>query len=604
MLVLALAPCAFAQIKTGETSLNLTGNLSAGYSDDYSNFAGSDHSIAFGGAADLFGSYYNPNFLSFEIQPFYNQSRVNSTFQSLTASSGVSAGAQIFSGSHYPGSISFSDNLNSSGNFNVPGLANYTTHGNNDTLAITWGVHLHDLPSLNFVFSNSNSDYSIYGANAQGTLHFDMFSVTSAYQVAGFHLNGGYQHSDSKTLTPEFLTGEPAQNSNTGANSFFFGVGHNLPWHGSISAGASRLDLSSDLGDTTSSDRYNTSIDTLTSSVSFAPLAHLSVGGSTYYTDNLEGTLYNTLVTTGDNVLPSEAQQSSNDLSLTGYANYEMPAEHLNLNAFVERQQQTFLGISFASDSYNGTASYTNTLLGGSFTGVLGVTRTSLDTTHQSTLGVNASVNYQHRIHRWNVAGGFSYSQGTQTALIAYTASGYSYSGNLGRRIGRRSYWGAYASGARSLLTDQPGSANSSQSYSTSLSVARFSLSGSYSVSSGNALLTSTGLVATPVPLPVVNPADVVLFNGRSYSAGLGAHPIRGMILTALFAKALSDTQSNSISSNNNNENLNFLLTYNVRKLGFIAGYSRLVQGFSASGTPPTMVGSIYVGISRSFNFF
>ncbi len=135
-------------------------------------------------------------------------------------------------------------------------------------------------------------------------------------------------------------------------------------------------------------------------------------------------------------------------------------------------------------------------------------------------LGVNCSVNYTHPIQRWTVAGGFGYSQDTQTVLIAYTTSGYNYSGSLGRRIGRRSYWGAYASGARSLLTGQPGSANSSQSYSTSLSVPRFSINGSYSESSGNALLTSTGLVATPVPLPVINPAAVVLYNGKSYSVG------------------------------------------------------------------------------------
>ena len=97
------------------------------------------------------------------------------------------------------------------------------------------------------------------------------------------------------------------------------------------------------------------------------------MGANTFYTDNLEGTLYNTLLTAGVTVPQNEAQQSSHDLSLTGYANYEMPAQHLNLNAFVERQQQSFLGISFASDSYNGTASYSNTLLGGSFNGVLGV---------------------------------------------------------------------------------------------------------------------------------------------------------------------------------------------------------------------------------------
>jgi len=604
LFILTLSPRASAQVNRGETTLNLSGTISAGYSDDYSNLAGSDHSIVGAGTADLFGSYYNPNFLSFDIQPFYNQSRDNSSFQSLTAASGVNASARIFSGSKYPGSISYSTSFNSSGNFNVPGLANYTTHGNNDVLAITWGVHPENLPSLNFSFSNADNDYSVYGANARGTLHSDTFSVSSAYQVAGFRLNGGYQYSDSKTLTPEFLTGGPPQNANTGANTFSFGVNHDLPWNGTIAAAATRLNLSTDFGDTTFSDRYNTGIDTLTGTIYFAPMRHLNVGANAFYTDNLEGTLYNTLLTTGVSVPQNEGQQSSNDLSLTGYANYEMPAAHLNLNAFVERTRQTFLGVSFASDSTNGTAIYSNTLLGGSFNGVLGLTWTSIDTTHQSLLGLNGSINYTHQIHRWTVAGGFGYSQDAQTVLIAYTTSGYFYSGSLGHRIGRRSYWGAYVNGARSMLTDQPGSTTSSQSYSTSLSLSRFSLSGSYTDSSGNALLTSTGLVATPVPLPVINPAAVVFYSGKSYSAGFGAHPIRGLTLTAIYAKALSTTQSTSTNSNNNNENLNFLMTYNVRKLSFLAGYSRLNQGFSLSGTPPTMLGSIYVGVSRWFNFF
>ena len=591
-------------MKTGETSLNLNANISAGYSDDYSNFAGSDHSIVFGGTANLAGYYYNPNFLSFDVQPFYNQSRDNSTFQSITSSSGVNASAQIFGGSRYPGSISYSETINGSGNYNIPGLANYTTHGNNDTLALTWGVHREDLPSLDFSFANANSDYSIYGANAQGTLHSDTFSVRSAYQVAGFHLNGGYQYTAFETLTPDLLTDEPPQHTDSGANSFFVGASHKLPWNGTISAAASRLELSTDLGDTSSSNQYNTSIDTLNGAVNFAPLTHLNVGASTFYTDNLEGTILNTLVTSGVSVQQNEAQQSSDDLNLIGFANYEMPAQHLYLNAFAERQQQTFLGTAFASDSANGTASYINTLLGGSFTGVLGVTWTSINTTHQGLVGLNASASYTRQIQRWTVAGGFGYSQGSQTLLIAYTTSGYNYSGSVGRRIRRRSYWGVYANGARSLLTGQPGSANSSQSYSTSLSLSRYSLSGAYSESTGNALLTSTGLVATPVPLPVINPADVVFYNGKSYTVGLGAHPVQGLTLTGIYAKALSNTQSNSTSSNNNNENLSFLMTYNVRKVSFLAGYSRLVQGFSVSGTPPTLLGSFYVGISRWFNFF
>ena len=114
---------------------------------------------------------------------------------------------------------------------------------------------------------------------------------------------------------------------------------------------------------------------------------------------------------------------------------------------------------------------------------------------------MNASVNYTHAIQQWIVNGGLAYSQDNQTVLINYTTSNYYYFGNVGRRIGQRTYWSAYAGGSRSLLTAEPGSANSSQNYSTSLSLSRFSFGGSYSNSSGNALLTTTGLVTTPIPV-------------------------------------------------------------------------------------------------------
>lgn len=603
-LVLVLAARAAAQVKSGEATMNLNGTVSAGYGDDYSNVAGSDHSVAGAGEADLTGMYFNPNFLSFEVQPFYNQSRLNSTFQSMTASSGVYANAKLFGGSSFPGTISFADVYNNSGNFGVPGLTNFTTHGNDESLAINWGVHLHNLPSLHFSFSDSNSDFSIYGSNTLGRLHDMMFSATATYRVAGFDLNGGYGHTGTQAETPEFLTSGPSEQTDSGLNSYYFGIAHNLPWHGSVSASAARYDISTQLGGSSSPDKYDTSIDTLTAGLSVAPLSHLTLGETTYYTDNLAGTLYNTLLTAGVIVPQNEAQPSSHDLSVTGYANYDIPAENLHFSAFTEHQQQTFLGLTFADDSYNGTAAYTKWLLGGTFNGVLGLTYTDIETTHQSLLGMNTSVNYTRAIRRWSLAGSFGYSQDTQSVLIAYTTSGYNYSGSVGRRIGRRSHWGINASGVRSLLTGVPGSASSSQNYSTSLALSRFSLNASYSESSGNSLLTPAGLVATPIPLPILNPAEVVLFNGKSYSAGLTSTPIRALTFSAAYANARSATNSNSLVSNNNFQNMYFTMTYHLRKLNLQAGYNRLAQGFSVSGAPPTVVGSYYVGVSRWFNFF
>ncbi len=602
--LLAIATQAFAQKTAGEASLNLNGTVSLGYGDDTSNVGGSDHSIFGAGNADLSGFYHNPSFLSFDIQPFYNQSRLNSSFQSMTAASGVSASAKIFGGSLFPGSISYATTYNSTGNFGIPGLPNYTTNGDNSVLAVTWGEHLKNLPSLNFNFANTTSTYSVYGATSQGDTHTDTLSATTAYRVAGFSLNGGYQFNASNTTTPEFLSGEAAEQTNSTSNSFFFGVGHNLPMHGSFSASATRLDLHSDYNDSGALDSFNTNINTLTSALSFSPMTNFNVGANAYYTDNLEGTLYNTLLTVGVTSPETQLQEASRDLSLTGTANYDIPARHLDFHGLFVRQQQTFLGVAYTSDAYNGTVSYSNTLLGGSFNGVVGLTETSLSVDQQNMLGLVSSVNYSHPIQRWTVAGGFAYSQDTQTLLASYTSSGYNYYGNVVRRIRRRSFWGAYASGSKSLLTNQPGTANTSQNYSTSFSIPRLSVSGTYSTSSGNALLTTTGLVSTPVPVTALPSSVVVLYNGSSYSAGLGSSPIRGLTVSATYVKALSGTNSNSVVSNNNTENLFCLVMYHFRKLDFQAGYSRLDQGFSVVGTTPTRETSFFVGVSRWFNFF
>jgi len=137
--LLGLVLRAPAQVTLGENlNMNLNGSLSFGYTADYGNLNTSDHGITAGGTADLSGSYYSPNFLSFHIQPFYNQSRVNSNFQSISDSSGVTASAGIFSGSHFPGSVSYSKTYNSEGNFALPGVANYTTHGNGDVFSAGW----------------------------------------------------------------------------------------------------------------------------------------------------------------------------------------------------------------------------------------------------------------------------------------------------------------------------------------------------------------------------------------------------------------------------------------------------------------------------------
>ena len=112
-------------------------------------------------------------------------------------------------------------------------------------------------------------------------------------------------------------------------------------------------------------------------------------------------------------------------------------------------------------------------------------------------------------------------------------------------------------------------------------------------------------MTATPVPLPVVTPGAVILYGGHSYSFGFGATPVRGLTVSASYAKALSNTAADGLSSsNNNNEQLIARIQSLVRKIYFQAGYTKLTQGFSEIAGPAAMTGSLYVGLSRWFNFF
>jgi len=48
----------------------------------------SDHTWSLGGTANLSGSFHSPNFLSFNVGVYLNQSRANSNFQSISDASG------------------------------------------------------------------------------------------------------------------------------------------------------------------------------------------------------------------------------------------------------------------------------------------------------------------------------------------------------------------------------------------------------------------------------------------------------------------------------------------------------------------------------------
>jgi hypothetical protein len=596
-----------AQVRLGLLSSDMNGTISPGYTADYGNMTPSDHSWAIGGIANLNGSFYSPNFLSYNVGLYLNQSRANSNFQSISNASGINASSTIFGGSRFPGSINYTKAWNSEGNYDVPGIANYVTHGNNDAFGIHWGEELPGIPSLSAGFQMGNSQYSVYGTNDSGKDAFHSLNLNSSYKVAGFNMGGYYTSGGGHALIPEVVSGQQDSETQNDNDGFGFNVSHMLPLHGTVSAGVNRSGWNSeDLGYTSSG-----TIDLFNSLVSLHPTTKLAFSASANYSDNLSGQLIEAVVgagsvpaaATGGAVTEPNSNETSNSLDLMGVASYA-PAPNLQTSAFAERRSQSYLGESYGVDSFGANAAYSRKLLDGNFNASLNVTENTSEQTAGDILSFSTTENYSSEIMGWKVGGSFGYAQNAQTLLVTYMNSNYNYSGNLRRRWGRLNV-SAGAGGSRSALTEQAGTANSSQSFSGSVGYSPwFTASGNYSKANGQALATGTGLVPVPVPSPIVPSSLVSLFGGDSYSFAISSSPARGFTVAASYAKSTSNVTSNGAASANDNEQYNALLQYQVRKLYFNSGYARLEQGFSDSGTIPEVISSFYIGVTRWFNFF
>ncbi len=291
--------------------MNLNGVVSVGYNDVWGSDIDSSHSLNVGGNGTLSGYYYNPNFLNFNLSPYYNQSSQNSTSRSIFDSSGFEFNSGIFGGSHFPGSIGYSKSWNSEGNFGFPGVPNYTTRGNGQGFNIGWGAFLPGLPGVSATFSTGSSEYSVLGAAQNGTNDYHNFNVRSNYSIAGFNLNAAYNIGSSHSDIPAVFGNDTAQIVNSDNNSFVFGASHSLPMHGSASASYARSYVNSDyLGYS-----FNGTIDSINAAAGINPTQKLGLSMAMGYTDNLAGALYQSIIPTNGSA--SQATTGAQPQSIT-----------------------------------------------------------------------------------------------------------------------------------------------------------------------------------------------------------------------------------------------------------------------------------------------
>ncbi|MBZ5723012.1 MAG: hypothetical protein LAO03_21950 [Acidobacteriia bacterium] len=596
---LALLGCAMsaqAQVAVGDNlNMTLNGDVAIGYSGDFGN-NGSGHGLYGAGTGQLSGYFYQPNFLSFNIRPFYNRNQDNSSYTSVLRDTGVDASANIFGGSHFPGSVSYSKSFVNGSQFGIPGTTGLIADSSTRTFSVTWSELLPNLPSLTATFGDTSSSSSIQGDAGTTDSASRTFNLLSNYKIDGWGLTGFLTHQNFSVTLPSFLSPTNSRSESSGT-SYGVSATHPLPFSGTFLAGYNRTNYSSETGTYLN----NGSTDTAETTVAFQPTGRFTVSGQVRYTGNLIGALQQSFFPGGPPPLPTN-DVTSHGISLNTFGTYNLGHGFI-LIGYVNRQTETFEGIDSSSTRAGGTLtySYSRPLFGMLYVSFGMVNNAS--NTGGGSLGYVGNVSLKRQLGRWQLDTDFSYAQNVQTIINSYTTSNYSYGAMVRRKFGTNSNWTASYRGIQTGLTQLPGYSNRADNFITILTRGRYAISGSYAKSHGTALLSTAGVLTPTALAPLIGP-DQAVYDGTAYGAGLSVTPLKRMIININWYRTRSDTLTATTFSVNNSERYYGQMQYNLRKLSFRAGYWRVYQGIGATGLPPTTRNTYYFNISRWFNIF
>jgi len=587
-----------AQVTVGDDlHMNLDGSLAVGYFASNGNVVQSTHSLSVGGEADFRGDYLDPRVINFVVSPYYNLSRANSSVQSIFDASGLNASSQFFSGSRYPGSISFGKDWNHEGEFGLPGSVPYKTRGSDQFFNVNWSLFQPSYPSLSVSYGQGSSDYEVIGSATQGNSDSRVLSLHSGYQLLGFNLIGGYSNFKLSEQLPEITSGSESLLGTTEQSQVQLGISRRFAQRASMVANLSRSHFTVDFSGAPDRQTYDNAA--VSFSVNPAKGLMVVVGGA--YTDNLVGQLFQPVVS-GGGVVPPPIGSSSHSVDLSATTTYT-PIHDLSFQGTVDHRSQSYFGLAVSSDDYTAGVSYSRALLSGTFSSYASVTRYTSNVYNEAATGGAGNINYSRRVGAWSGSVNFRVSRNAQTALATYTQSGYGYGLNASRRLGSW-IWTLGATGSENRIDSVSNSSSFSQGYSSGISAGKFSFNGNYTRSTGNSIQSITGLITTPVPTPVIPPTLLILYGGKAYGAAVGYTPLRGLVLTADYSHGRYHTQNNTSTSDNLIQQADAKAEWYFRQLHFQAGYSRLLQGFGSNLGTPVNLNSFYVGVFRTMHFF
>jgi len=589
---------AAAQVALGDLRATSNGLLTVSYDDNFGNLETDNHSLGFSGRGTINGDYYNPNFFSFNLLPYYNRSQANSDSTSITGASGYNGTANIFKGSHFPGVVTFDQNWNDTGTFGIPGVTGLTTNNKNHGMNVGWSALLPDLPTLSVGYSDSGGTSSLLGSSASTESTVHNFNVGSTYNVGGFYLNGGFLHLTDDIALNGIENGE-SQTADSSSNQYRVQAQHAIPYNNSnVAISFSRTDYSSEdsLGE------QNTGTTDNANANAVIKFPRLPVSLSANYTDNVFGSLETQLISSGQAGLVNLTSPESHLLTLEASTMYNVTSQ-LGIGGYVERAQEYYGGLNIGETRFGGNVNYS---FGKRLKG-LTISVGAVDTADQegnTRAGLIGHVTYNRAFGRWELSTFALYDQDTQTVLLNYTTSNLNYGGTVKRQITQNLRWMGLANLSKSVFEQHSGESSHGESFMTMLIWPKASISGNYMQSDGTAILTAAGLVTTPVPPVLIAPTNSVFFSGKSYGSNVTFHPTRHIWITGAWSKSFSNSVSQLLLANSGSTDYYGLATYEYRKLLFQAGVVKFNQFISSSGQPPAMLTSYSFGVSRWFKGF
>jgi hypothetical protein len=586
---------ASAQIQMDGLNMTLNGNLGLGYSGSMDNMGPSGHGTDINGNGYLRGYYYNPNFISFSAQPTYGRSQDNAESQSIFDGGGVTASANIFTGSEFPGTVGFSDSKNNTGTFGIPGVPGLVTDSSFHTFNVGWSALLPGLPTLSVGFSDGSGSSSLIGSDARSDSTNRTYNLRSTYQAAGFNFGGAIIHQNlDVNMTGTSLTGF-AESTNSDTTTYSLSAAHRLPWHGYFNSYASREDYN----DSYSGGNNTGTTDNVNATVGFYLKVPVTVSMS--YTDDLFGSAQQYLNSQGLPYVDTSISPKSSQFEVNATSQYNF--RHFGVGGYISHFRESIAGNSYDVTQYGGTANYDFSKIMRGLSVTAGVVNTANQEGNQRAALVG-NVNYFRSLGRWDFNGSFSYDQSSSTIGAIYTTSTLGYSGGFRFRPARHIYWSGGFTGSRTGFVEQPGSGMRNESYNSAFSWRRFTASGTYTKSSGTSVITANGLLPVPLPQPILPTGGAATFDATGKGGGFGFTPLRGLMINGTYSRVNSNSFSLTGKTVNLSDQMSSRVEYQFRKVYFYTGYVRLRQIVGVAGAPPTSVTSYYCGISRWFNFF